>query len=255
MKEGLALDHVLVKLQWRDRSGISPASSFHLRVQVERSCLPGCCQGVHQAPRGSLSPSKTPLASRLTLISHAATEAQRRAAFPLNEALGDGAMEKVSALRWNAPRAHRTLSAPELRAQQTAQALGLSADVDSELRDCDYGAWSGRDLSEVGSGKPEEVALWLRDPGAAPHGGESIVDLIDRVGRWLGKQREGGHTLAITHPAVIRAAVVCALEAPPQTFWRIDIAPLSTTDLRWNDRVWTLRCSGCALPVAASLGN
>jgi broad specificity phosphatase PhoE len=191
------------------------------------------------------------LATRLTLISHAATEAQRRAAFPLNEPLEDREMEKISALRWNAPRAQRTLAAPELRAQQTSRALGLSADIAAELRDCDYGTWSGFDLSGVGSSKPEEVAIWLRDPGAAPHGGESILDLIDRVGLWLKEQRYVGHTLAVTHPAVIRAAMVCALEAPPQTFWRIDIAPLSTTDLRWNDRVWTLRSSGCVLPVAA----
>ena len=189
------------------------------------------------------------MAIRLTLISHATTEAQRRAAFPLDEPLRDHETEKISALRWNAPRVQRTLSAPELRTRQTSQALGLSAEVDSDLRDCDYGAWSGFDLGEVGSSKPEEVAIWLTDPGAAPHGGESIVELIDRVGLWLKNQRDAAHTLAVTHPAVIRAAILCALEASPQTFWRIDIAPLSITDLRWNGRTWTLRSSGCLLPL------
>jgi broad specificity phosphatase PhoE len=168
----------------------------------------------------------------------------------MDEPLADREVEKISALRWNKPRAQRTLSAPELRAQQTSQALGLSADVAADLRDCDYGSWNGFDLTEVASSNPEEVAIWLRDPGAAPHGGESIVDLIDRVGLWLKKQRDVGHTLAITHPAVIRAAIVSALEARPLTFWRIDIAPLSITDLRWNERMWTLRSSGCVLPVA-----
>jgi broad specificity phosphatase PhoE len=201
---------------------------------------------------GRLLSEPRALAARLTLISHAATEAQRRAAFPSNEPLGDGETEKISALRWNAPRAQRILTAPELRAQQTSEALGLSADVDSDLRDCDYGAWSGFSLSDVSSRNPEGVALWLSDPGAAPHGGESIADLIDRVGLWLQKQRDARHTLAITHPAVIRAAIVCALGASPQTFWRIDIAPLSTTDLRWNERMWALRSSGCALQTSVS---
>jgi broad specificity phosphatase PhoE len=164
-------------------------------------------------------------------------------------------MQKITALRGSGPRAQRTLSAPELRAQQTSQALGLSAEIAADLRDCDYGAWSGFDLSDIASSKPEDVAIWLRDPGAAPHGGESIVDLIHRIGLWLNEQRDAGHTLAVTHPAVIRAAIVCALEAPPQTFWRIDVAPLSLTDLRWNERVWTLRASGCVLPVAAVLEN
>jgi broad specificity phosphatase PhoE len=193
------------------------------------------------------------LATRLTLISHAATDAQRRAAFPLNEPLVDREIERISALRWNSPRAQRILSANELRAQQTCKALGLSADIDPDLRDCDYGAWSGFDLSEVGSKKPEEVATWLKDPGAAPHGGESILDLIDRVGLWLKKQCGAGHTLAITHPAVVRAAILCALDAPPQSFWRIDIAPLSITDLRWNERTWTLRSCGCALTGAPEI--
>ena len=187
------------------------------------------------------------MATRLTLISHAATESQRRSAFPLNEPLRDREIETISALRWNAPRAQRILSAPELRALQTSQALGLSAEIDSNLRDCDYGVWSGQSLSDLGSNKPEEVAIWLRDPAAAPHGGESIADLIDRVGGWLKEHRDIGHTLAITHPAVIRAAILCALEASPQTFWRIDIAPLSMTDLRWNERGWALRSSGCVL--------
>jgi broad specificity phosphatase PhoE len=197
---------------------------------------------------GKLLSEPPSLATRLTLISHATTEAQRRAAFPLNEPLGDHEMGKISAYGWNAPHAQRTLSAPELRAQQTCQALGLSADVDSDLRDRDYGAWGGFALNDVASSKPEEVQLWLTDPEASPHGGESIVNLIDRVGLWLEKQRVAGHTLVITHPAVIRAAIVCVLEASPSTFWRIDIAPLSISDLRWNERVWTLRSSGCAFP-------
>src|SRR3984957_10601839 len=158
-------------------------------------------------------------------------------------------MERISALRWNAPRVRRILSAPELRTQQTSQALGLSADLDSDLRDCDYGTWSGLDLNDVGLSNPEGVAIWLSNPRAAPHGGESVVDLIERVGLWLKKQRNAGHTLAITHPAVIRAAILCALEASAQTFWRIDIAPLSTTDLRWNERIWPVRSSGCVLPL------
>jgi broad specificity phosphatase PhoE len=194
-------------------------------------------------------PNLTP---RLTLISHAPTEAQRRAAFPLDEPLDQREIAQVAALGWNPPRTQRILSGPERRARETAEALGLSASIDLGLRDCDYGAWSGHDLSEVESRKPEDVVAWLTDPGAAPHGGESLLNLIDRTGRWLAEnngagQLDAGHTLAITHPAVIRSAIVCALEAPPQAFWRIDIAPLSLTDLRFNGRVWTVRSTGCPL--------
>jgi broad specificity phosphatase PhoE len=188
------------------------------------------------------------LATRLTLISHAATDAQRRAAFPLDEPLEKQELAKVAALGWNVARAQRIVSAPERRTQQTAEALGLTAEVAVELRDCDYGAWRGYILSDVEHRQPEEVFAWLTDPGSSPHGGESILQLITRTSGWLEQQQAGDHTIAVTHPAVIRSAIIHTLQAPPSAFWRIDIAPLTLTDLRWNGRVWTMRSSGCALP-------
>jgi broad specificity phosphatase PhoE len=187
----------------------------------------------------------------VTLISHAATEAQRRAAFPLDEPVLEPEVARITALRWVAPRTQQTtpriLSAPERRAQETAQALGLSAVIAPELRDCDYGQWRGLDLAQLQADDPDGVAAWLADPHATPHGGESIVNLIGRVGRWLDEQSDAGYTLAVTHPAVIRSAVVHALRAPAEAFWRIDIAPLSLTDLRFNGKAWTLRSTACAL--------
>jgi broad specificity phosphatase PhoE len=185
--------------------------------------------------------------SRLTLISHAPTEALRTASFPLDEPLTDQALEKLSALHWTPPRAQQVLCAPEARARQTAQALGLSAQPTPALRDCDYGAWNGFTFSDIASLKAEEVTHWLSDPSAAPHGGESISQLMERVGHWLEGRRGQNDTVAVTHPAVIRAAIVNALGAPAQAFWRIDIAPLSLTDMRWNGANWTLRSSGVGL--------
>lgn len=195
------------------------------------------------------------MTTRLTLISHAATQAQRRAAFPLDEPLDQREISKISALGWKAPEAQKVLSAPERRTQQTAQALGLTASTTPELRDCDYGIWHGRELSQLQTQDPEGVAAWLADPAASPYRGESIANLIDRVGGWLDQQREDGHTIAVTHPVVIRSAVVHILNAPIQSFWRIDIAPLSLTDLRFNGKVWTLRSCATTLSRAPAIGT
>src|ERR1700743_2494793 len=86
------------------------------------------------------------MTSRLTLISHAPTQAQRRAAFPADESLDEQEFAKIAALGWQAPRARRIWSSPERQTQQTSQALGLSAAIAPELRDCHYGAWRGRAL-------------------------------------------------------------------------------------------------------------
>jgi broad specificity phosphatase PhoE len=187
------------------------------------------------------------MATRLTLISHATTEALRHAAFPLDEPLEEREIAKIATIGWDAPRAQRVLSGPERRTQQTAQALRLSAITAIELRDCDYGKWRGREFEDLKKNDPESIVAWLTDPLAAPHGGESIVNLIDRVGRWMDEQSDDGHTVAVTHPAVVRSAIVHALNAPAPSFWRIDIAPLSITDLRFNGRAWTLRSSACSL--------
>jgi broad specificity phosphatase PhoE len=191
--------------------------------------------------------------ARITLISHAATSAQRRAAFPLDEPIDDRELTKIATLNWHPLHAQQIYAAPELRTQQTAQALDLSATPEPQLRDCSYGAWCGRSLSELQQETPEGVAAWLTDPSSTPHGGESIMDLIERVASWLDSQRDSGHTIAVTHPAVIRSTIIHALSAPAQSFWRIDIAPLTITDLRHNGRAWTIRSS--AVPLSQHQNN
>ena len=185
--------------------------------------------------------------ARLTLIAHAATEAQRHAAFPKDEPVVEREIAKIAGLGWNAPQAQSIWSGPELRTQQTAHALGLSAAVSVELRDCDSGIWRGRAIDEVQTDDPQGVIAWMTDPTASPHGGESIEHLIARTGRWMEEQLDANHTIAVTHPAVIRGAIVYALRLPAQIFWRIDITPLSFTDLRFNGGVWTVRCTSCSL--------
>jgi broad specificity phosphatase PhoE len=199
---------------------------------------------------GVSSPSDPMNSSRLTLISHGATEAQRRAAFPLDEPVLEEEIGKVTGLDWKPPAATQVWSAPERRAQQTSRGLGLPVTLSDRLRDCDYGRWRGRKMDNVQTEEQEGILTWLSDPSAAPHGGESLESLVARAGKWMEDQRTASHTIAVTHPAIIRAAVVYALQIPALTFWRIDIAPLTVTDLRFNNGVWTLRSSGCRLGKA-----
>jgi broad specificity phosphatase PhoE len=200
---------------------------------------------------GSLSSGdalkETDLPGRITFISHAPTAALRRAAFSFDESIESRELEKLVSIGWIPPRVHQVFAGPELRTRQTASALGLDPILSAELKDLDYSSWRGKSLDEVQSTDPQGVELWLTNVDAAPHGGESLASLLARIEHWLGGQNGSGHTLALTHPAVIRAAILLALQAPAQSFWRIDIPPVSITDLRWSGRFWTLRSSGCTL--------
>jgi broad specificity phosphatase PhoE len=199
---------------------------------------------------GCQAPIDPMSASRLTLISHAATEAQRRSAFPIDEPVMEREITKISGLNWRAPSTALVWCGPEQRTQQTSRILGLSVMIADGLRDCDYGRWRGRKMDEVQAEDQEGLLAWLSDPTAAPHGGESLESLVVRVGIWMDEQRIAKHTIAVTHPAIVRAAVVHALRIPPQIFWRVDVEPFTMTDLRCHNNVWTLRSLGSSLRKA-----
>ncbi|CAM4099912.1 Phosphoserine phosphatase 1 [Mycobacterium basiliense] len=177
---------------------------------------------------------------RLTLISHAMTDAMSAGRFPADEPLSATGRRQAQMVAdvVVGPGAIQ-LAGPELRARETAELLGLHARTDPSLTDLDCGRWRGLNLRDV---CPGQLQVWLTDPVQAPHGGESILDLIARVAGWLESvANAAGQTVAVTHPAVIRAATLLALGSPAESFWRIDIAPVGRTVMRFRDHRWTVR--------------
>lgn len=187
------------------------------------------------------------MTTRLVLIAQGATSAARRSAFPADEPLEDKA---VAALAGTPPpqwRGGAAFVSPAVAARQTAEALGLTATADAALGDLDAGRWAGLTLAEIATTAPEALAQWLADPGFDGHGGESRAALGARATAWLAARTTGGQVVAVTHAAVIRAMVLAVLDAPAGAFWRLDIAPLTQTELRHDGRRWALRRSGCAI--------
>jgi broad specificity phosphatase PhoE len=179
---------------------------------------------------------------RLLLVRHAHTEATRAFAFPADEPLDERGRAGAAALHGALPARFDILSSPARRCLQTAQAAGLDGvAIVPELAECDFGGWAGRTLEDVAAGDADAVAAWMADPAARPHGGESLAALAARVGAWLdGQATLDGGAVAITHGGVVKAAVVRALGAPIEAFWRVDVAPLAITELHAHDGRWTL---------------
>jgi broad specificity phosphatase PhoE len=182
---------------------------------------------------------------RITLVCHATTQALRSATFGGDAALDELGRAKAERLAGVLGAVQHCWSSPALRARETAAALGLNATVDDRLRDCEYGRWTGLKFKQVLLREPRKLVSWIRNPSDAPHGGESIPQVLERVSAWLAeRERDAGHTVAVTHSAVIRAAIVHVIKAELASFWRIDVLPLSQTDLRTNGRRWVLRSLG-----------
>lgn len=188
------------------------------------------------------------MTTRLILVCHAPTAATRAADFPADEPLDPHGAEQAAALSGALGRVGRVWRGSERRCAQTAAALGVSADVEPGLADLDVGTWRGHGLADLEGLDQAALLTWLSDPEAAPHGGESLRDLLGRVAVWLGELGDdAGRIAAITHPSVIRAVVVHVLGAPAETFWRIDVSPLSQTIVSAHGGRWTLRETGHAL--------
>jgi len=178
---------------------------------------------------------------RVMLISPAMNTALREARFEDDAPLDEAGVRRAVAAAGGLPDVARRLVGPSLRCGRTAEALGLEGVTEEALRGWDMGRWSGRRLDEVSGSEPEPVAAWLTDPSAAPHGGESLRALCERAGGWLESLREG-RVLAVAEPALVRAVIVAALALPAQSFWRLDIAPLTLTELSGRTGRWNLRC-------------
>lgn len=121
-------------------------------------------------------------------------------------------VERFAALSVGAP--SRLWTSPWARCRNVAEELGRFWDVpvrvDSRLAELAFGAWEGRTFAELEL--DEHFQFWMRNyQTAAPPGGETLAELMARVGDWLNelgaRARENTHpVLAITHAGVIRSA-------------------------------------------------
>ncbi|MBV4484416.1 histidine phosphatase family protein [Pseudomonas sp. SWRI153] len=181
------------------------------------------------------------LSSRLTLICHARTVAQKLARFPTNEPVEDSAAAS-DAFRARFAGTRRLICGPELRTRQTAAWFGVDVQVDEALRDCDWGRWHGQSIKDLQANEAAALHAWLTDPEATPHGGESLRQLAERVATWLETvAATPGHVVAVTHPHFVRTALMQVLEGAALT--AIDVEPLSIIELRFNG-TWRLRLPG-----------
>lgn len=178
---------------------------------------------------------------------HPGTAATAAGRFPADEPAADR-LGDLAGLR--GPRGE-LLRSP---AQRCAVAGAL---VDPALGPWDLGSWSGRELTEVAAA---DLASWQTDPDFSGHRGESARALADRVRAWLHAyaQRsvgDGPRTVAVTHGAWVRGAVVTALGAPPAAFWQVEIAPASVTELHVRDGRWRLVSTNVPLPGDPTVGR
>jgi probable phosphoglycerate mutase len=135
------------------------------------------------------------------------------------------------------------VSSPLSRCVATAAAiadvLGLSVGVESDLIECDFGAWDGLTFDEVRTQYPRELDGWLRSTAMAPPGGESFQKVALRVRRSVQSlQQMHGESVVVvvSHVSPLKILLRDALAAGDAMLHRLylDPAGLSIVDL-WPD--------------------
>ena len=135
------------------------------------------------------------------------------------------------------------VSSPLQRAVDTAAiaagALGLTAAIDDDLRETDFGEWDGFALPEIQQRWPAAAAAWRRDPEQAPPGGESFAATAHRVNQACDRvlRDHGGKTvLVVSHITPIKILLCRALGVPLGTLYRLYLGSACINEIQWHDR-------------------
>ena len=131
------------------------------------------------------------------------------------------------------------------RAHATADALidaGINPEErleDPDIGEQQYGEWEGITYTELAERQLEAAnggpwhKFWLAPADhRAPGGGESFIDVIDRVSavmRRVSESHEGRDIVAVSHGGAIRAALAYTLEIDPDKALCLSVENLSTT--------------------------
>jgi broad specificity phosphatase PhoE len=153
--------------------------------------------------------------------------------------------EQAHAVAAGLPRPDRVIASPLQRAVATAEAFGLTVEIDERWIELDYGELEGCPVTDVPA---ETWARWRADVSFAPAGGESLAALSDRVRTAcaeLAPAVTDEVVVVVSHVSPIKAALAWALDVPVDIAWRmfVEDAGVSRVDVgpdgpsvRWFNR-------------------
>jgi broad specificity phosphatase PhoE len=111
--------------------------------------------------------------------------------------------------------------------------------VEPDFAEQNFGEWQGMRYVDIAALQAEAYhRFWLAPAHKAPPGGESFVDLMERVRRAVRRMNEthaGRDIIAVTHGGTIRAALAEALDLAPEAALAFTIDNCSLTRLERFD--------------------
>ncbi|MGY1615573.1 bifunctional RNase H/acid phosphatase [Geodermatophilus sp. SYSU D00691] len=192
------------------------------------------------------APEPKPVVTTLThLLRHGQTEhtPERRFSGSSDLPLSDlGRAEATSAARQLAGRGiDAILASPLQRCRETAQAaaevLGLSVEVDQDLRELDFGEWEGLTGDEARARNPLALRRFFGGTDVRAPGGESIADVSARVARArerILREHAGETVLVVSHVTPIKLMLAAGLGAGDEVVHRVFLEAASLSTVAWS---------------------
>jgi probable phosphoglycerate mutase len=135
---------------------------------------------------------------------------------------------------------HAVYASPLERARETAapiaKACGLRVRRDAGLTECDFGDWTGRQISTLARRNDWQTVQRAPSMFTFP-GGESFAGMQLRITETIARlcaAHPGETIVAVSHADTIKAAAAAALGTPLDLFQRIVISPCSITAVRYS---------------------
>ncbi|MGY1855990.1 bifunctional RNase H/acid phosphatase [Modestobacter sp. SYSU DS0290] len=133
------------------------------------------------------------------------------------------------------------VTSPLQRTRQTAEAaaavLGVPVEVDTDLRELDFGAWEGLTADEAQQKSPLAFRRWSGATDVRPPGGESVADVSARVARARARilERHAGKTvLLVSHVTPIKLLLAAGLGVGDEIVHRVFLEAASLSTVTWG---------------------
>lgn len=138
----------------------------------------------------------------------------------------------------------RLYCSPMKRAQATANPIvekqGLQAETVKDLREIDFGEWTGKTWMEVAEEYEVDVFSWLDELEAGrvkdAELGSAFRDRVGAATKRIVSHNRGKRIAVVCHGGVVRAMLSALLEIPLPFFGRIDIEYASLSVVQVSKR-------------------
>jgi len=191
---------------------------------------------------------------RIALIRHGVTQANLNKFYagstdlplaPEGERQAEALSERVKAMRPD-----KILSSPLKRARDTARiatsGIDLDIELDSNLREVDFGKWENKSYMDIVRDNKDEVDRWFSwDPDFGFPGGESYKSFSKRVKSVMERMinENAGTLIVFTHGGVISHLMCLILDLPFQNQFSLLLPPASFVMLERNNGALQLKQS------------